>query len=60
MTRTAKGKSPKPGLSTAEADEIARFAAIAESWWDPNGDFRPLHRLNPVRLEFIRQHVARN
>ena len=60
MTRTPKGKSPKPGLSTAEADEIARFAAIAESWWDPNGDFRPLHRLNPVRLEFICQHVARH
>ena len=31
MTRTAKGKSPKPGLSTAEADEIARFTAIAEA-----------------------------
>ena len=60
MARTAKTKSPKRGASTAEADEIARFAAMAESWWDPNGDFRPLHRLNPVRLEFIRDHVARH
>jgi len=60
MARTAKAKSPKPGASTAEADEIARFAAMAESWWDPAGDFRPLHRLNPVRLEFIRDHVARH
>ena len=60
MARTAKSKSPKRGASTAEADEIARFAAMAESWWDPNGDFRPLHRLNPVRLEFIREHVARH
>ena len=60
MARTAKEKSPKSGASTAEADEIARFAAIAESWWDPHGDFRQLHRLNPVRLEFIRDHVARH
>ena len=60
MARTAKSKSPKRGASTAEADEIARFAAMAESWWDPNGDFRPLHRLNPLRLEFIREHVARH
>ncbi|MAF94918.1 MAG: bifunctional 3-demethylubiquinol 3-O-methyltransferase/2-polyprenyl-6-hydroxyphenol methylase [Rhodospirillaceae bacterium] len=60
MARTAKAKSPKRGASTAEADEIARFAAIAESWWDPAGDFRPLHRLNPARLEFIRDHGARH
>ena len=60
MARTAKAKSPERGASSAEADEIARFGAMAESWWDPNGDFRPLHRLNPVRLEFIRDHLARH
>lgn len=67
MARTAsaktrkRGTSPrKRGTSTASADEIKRFAALAETWWDPTGDFRPLHQLNPVRLEFIRDHVARH
>ncbi len=39
---------------TIDPAEIARFAAQAESWWDPAGSFRPLHRLNPARLDFIR------
>ncbi|MEJ2516111.1 MAG: bifunctional 2-polyprenyl-6-hydroxyphenol methylase/3-demethylubiquinol 3-O-methyltransferase UbiG [Gammaproteobacteria bacterium] len=34
-------------------DEIARFEALAERWWDPEGDFKPLHDINPVRLDFI-------
>jgi 2-polyprenyl-6-hydroxyphenyl methylase/3-demethylubiquinone-9 3-methyltransferase len=38
--------------------EIARFAAMAASWWDPQGECRPLHRLNPTRLGFIRDRLA--
>ncbi len=41
-------------ISTVDPDEIARFSAMADSWWDPEGDFAPLHKLNPVRLAFIR------
>jgi 2-polyprenyl-6-hydroxyphenyl methylase / 3-demethylubiquinone-9 3-methyltransferase len=33
--------------------EIARFDATAQRWWDPQGEFRPLHALNPVRLDYI-------
>ena len=44
--------------NTASAEEIARFAAVADSWWDPKGAFRPLHRLNPTRIGFIRDRVA--
>lgn len=33
--------------------EIAKFDALAEEWWDPDGRFRPLHRINPVRLDYI-------
>jgi 2-polyprenyl-6-hydroxyphenyl methylase/3-demethylubiquinone-9 3-methyltransferase len=33
--------------------EIARFDAIAQRWWDPHGEFRPLHALNPVRLDYV-------
>jgi 2-polyprenyl-6-hydroxyphenyl methylase/3-demethylubiquinone-9 3-methyltransferase len=39
---------------TVDDAEIARFAAQAANWWDPAGSFRPLHRLNPARLGFIR------
>ena len=46
-----------PG-GTVDADEIARFSALADQWWDPDGDFRPLHKLNPVRLQFIRDRLA--
>ena len=33
--------------------EIARFDAQAQRWWDPNGEFRPLHEINPVRVAYI-------
>ncbi len=40
-----------------DADEIAKFEAMAEEWWDPDGKFRPLHRINPLRLDYIAEHV---
>ncbi len=43
--------------TTINDDEIARFTAMAEQWWDPKGKFKPLHKFNPVRLAYIRQHV---
>jgi len=49
-------------LSSASIDpqEIAKFAAMAEAWWDPEGKFRPLHRFNPVRLGYIRDRLCRH
>ena len=44
--------------STADRDEIARFSALAKSWWDPNGPMAPLHELNPARLAYIRDRIA--
>jgi 2-polyprenyl-6-hydroxyphenyl methylase / 3-demethylubiquinone-9 3-methyltransferase len=41
-----------------DAAEIARFEALADRWWDSEGDFKPLHDINPARLEFIDQRVA--
>lgn len=38
-----------------DSQEINKFNAIASSWWDKEGDFKPLHKLNPVRLSFIEQ-----
>ena len=49
---------PKAQAASVDAQEIAKFTAMAEAWWDPNGKFRPLHQLNPVRLRFIRDRVC--
>lgn len=43
--------------TTINPDEIGKFHKMAEEWWDPNGKFRPLHKFNPVRLRYIREHV---
>ena len=46
--------------SSIDAREVAQFAALAETWWDPTGPMRPLHALNPVRVGYIRdQSLAR-
>jgi len=47
----------RPTGDTVDDAEIARFAAHSAGWWDPAGSFRPLHRLNPVRLDFIRRQL---
>ena len=46
--------------STASADEIARFTAIADAWWDPNGKFKPLHQINPLRVGYIRDLICKH
>ena len=44
--------------ASVDDSEVAKFAALAESWWDSEGPFRPLHRFNPVRIRFIRDRLA--
>ncbi|HVO13582.1 MAG TPA: bifunctional 2-polyprenyl-6-hydroxyphenol methylase/3-demethylubiquinol 3-O-methyltransferase UbiG [Alphaproteobacteria bacterium] len=55
-TRRRTARSPK--TTTVDEAEVARFSALAEAWWDPEGEFRPLHRLNPVRLAYIRRRLV--
>jgi 2-polyprenyl-6-hydroxyphenyl methylase/3-demethylubiquinone-9 3-methyltransferase len=43
----------EPQTLNADPGEIAKFEAMAQRWWDPEGEFRPLHDLNPVRLDYI-------
>lgn len=38
---------------TVDPEEIKKFEAIASQWWDENGKFKPLHRFNPIRIEYI-------
>ena len=52
------GAKHPPPTSTVDPAEVARFAAIAEEWWQPDGKFRPLHRFNPVRLAWLRDRIA--
>ncbi len=61
-TRTAsRSAAPDAGrLAGASVDpaDIARFEALAHSWWDPNGKMKELHRMNPLRIGFIRDRFA--
>jgi 2-polyprenyl-6-hydroxyphenyl methylase / 3-demethylubiquinone-9 3-methyltransferase len=45
---------------TVDAAEIAHFDALAETWWDPRGEMRALHMINPVRLRYIRDAACRH
>lgn len=53
MARTAR-PSADAGASTVDPAEVARFAALADTWWDPKGPMRVLHKFNPARLAYIR------
>lgn len=43
--------------SNVDAAEISRFDAVASRWWDPSGEFAPLHRINPLRLRYVAEHI---
>jgi 2-polyprenyl-6-hydroxyphenyl methylase / 3-demethylubiquinone-9 3-methyltransferase len=42
----------------ADPAELEKFSKLAHRWWDPQGEFRPLHEINPLRLEWIDRHAA--
>jgi 2-polyprenyl-6-hydroxyphenyl methylase/3-demethylubiquinone-9 3-methyltransferase len=44
--------------TTVDEAEVARFAALAEDWWNPRGQMAPLHKFNPVRIAFIRDRAC--
>ena len=52
--------SPAPAGPTAAVDpaELAKFEELGRSWWDPKGPMAPLHRLNPVRVAYVRDRVC--
>ncbi|MBM3604134.1 MAG: bifunctional 2-polyprenyl-6-hydroxyphenol methylase/3-demethylubiquinol 3-O-methyltransferase UbiG [Alphaproteobacteria bacterium] len=45
-------------MSSIDPAEIAKFEAMAAEWWDPQGKFRPLHLMNPLRLDYIADQIA--
>ena len=44
--------------TTIDPSEVAKFEAMAAEWWNPNGKFRPLHLMNPCRLDYITTQIA--
>jgi len=44
--------------TTVDPSEVAKFEAMAAEWWDPKGKFKPLHMLNPCRLDYITSQIA--
>lgn len=48
----------QPTMNTVDPAEVAKFQAMAAEWWDPNGKFKPLHMLNPCRLDYITRQIA--
>ena len=51
-------KAPAGERTSIDRDEVARFAALADEWWNPRGNMAPLHKFNPVRLGFIRDQAC--
>jgi 2-polyprenyl-6-hydroxyphenyl methylase/3-demethylubiquinone-9 3-methyltransferase len=47
------------GQVTIDPQEVAKFTAMAEDWWNPHGKFKPLHKFNPVRLAYIRDKLCK-
>jgi 2-polyprenyl-6-hydroxyphenyl methylase/3-demethylubiquinone-9 3-methyltransferase len=45
-------------MSTVLKAEIEKFSKDAPNWWDENGPFKPLHRLNPARMGYIRAQIG--
>ena len=44
---------------TVNKKEIDKFSKLATEWWDPNGKFKPLHKFNPIRLDYIKESIVK-
>ena len=50
--------APNSNRATIDPAEVAKFEAMADEWWDPEGKFKPLHMMNPCRLDYITSQIA--
>jgi 2-polyprenyl-6-hydroxyphenyl methylase/3-demethylubiquinone-9 3-methyltransferase len=60
MAETSASEGRAVGASSIVVDEVRRFAAQAADWWNPRGSEAMLHRLNPVRLKYVRDQIDRH
>jgi 2-polyprenyl-6-hydroxyphenyl methylase/3-demethylubiquinone-9 3-methyltransferase len=56
-TSTAQSTAERVPPSNSDPAELDKFAALAQSWWDPKGPSKPLHDLNPLRLQYLQRSV---
>ena len=59
MQQNTSATASAPTGSTVDAAEIAKFSKLSAEWWDPKGKMAPLHRINPLRLGYIRDAACR-
>ena len=60
MTKPSTAQSSANPHTNVDPGEVAKFDDLARTWWDAEGDFKPLHRINPLRLDFIRARTTIN
>ena len=47
-------------MNTINYKEIEKFSKLSQEWWDPQGKFKPLHKFNPIRIEYIKQNIIKH
>jgi len=47
-------------MSSVNKKEIQKFSKMADEWWDPSGKFKPLHKFNPIRIQYIKENIIGN
>ncbi|AUC93629.1 bifunctional 3-demethylubiquinol 3-O-methyltransferase/2-polyprenyl-6-hydroxyphenol methylase [Bradyrhizobium sp. SK17] len=59
MQSTISSSSANASASSVDPAEIAKFSKLSDEWWDPRGNMAPLHKINPLRLTYIRDAACR-
>src|SRR3954462_1195246 len=59
MHRNSSGGGFSAQGSTGDPAEVAKFSKLSDEWWDPKGKMAPLHKINPLRLTYIRDAACR-
>jgi len=58
LAKQAVDRPDRDAAPSVDPAEVEKFDSIAEEWWNPDGPFRPLHRLTPIRLAYLRDRIG--
>ena len=47
-------------MNSVNKKEIEKFSKMADEWWDPDGKYKPLHKFNPIRIQYIKENIISN
>src|SRR5678815_3809413 len=59
MQQNSSANRSSASASSVDPAEIAKFSKLSDEWWDPRGKMAPLHKINPLRLTYIRDAACR-